>query len=350
MNLYEANNDFPFSNIMLTTPTALSDAGTYYSKFMIEQDNPIHIQLPKSKTKNGIIMSKRGCYIDLVYKHGTELTFVEWIDKLEEYCKELIDKKKEVWFSQELDKHDIDRMMTSVSRPYKGGTHFMVRAVIDKSKMSNNIKCQIYDEDENKIHNFENILPEKTIIPLVHLEGIKFNGSNIDIIIKVTQIMVLNLENISISDECLIKQSIINTEQPLLNNNNNNTVENETQSLEESVFSENMGNVSDANNAEIEHTDISLGEVSELPDNLNVNTSFDLSEVNISVDDEKEVLMLKNPKQVYNELYKSALLKARQMKKKALEAYLEAKQIKTKYMLDNFEDENDIESIQEDFS
>jgi len=73
---------------------------------------------------------------------------------------------------------------------------------------------------------------------------------------------------------------------------------------------------------------------------------FDLSEVNISINDEKDVLMLKNPNQVYHEIYKSALIKAREMKKKALEAYLDAKQIKTKYMLGD----DDIESVEDDFS
>jgi|AntAceMinimDraft_18_1070375.scaffolds.fasta_scaffold00022_18 hypothetical protein len=351
MNLYEANNDFPFSNIILTTPTALSDVGTYFSKFTFEDDKPIHIQLPKSKTKNGIILSKRGCYIDLLYNHGTERSFVEWIDKLEEYCKQLIGEKKEVWFSQDLDKHDIDRMLSTVSRPYKGGTQFIVRATIDRSKMSNTIKCPIYDENENKIHNFESILPEKNIIPLVHLEGIKITGNSIDIIIKVTQLMVLNLENNYFDDGCLIKQPIVNTDRPLSNNENHPLSNNENHSLEECTFSENVDKVSSTNNEEyveeeVQQNDISLGEVSELPDNLNVDTDFDLSEVNISINDEKDVLMLKNPNQVYHEIYKSALIKAREMKKKALEAYLDAKQIKTKYMLGD----DDIESVEDDFS
>jgi hypothetical protein len=49
---------------------------------------------------------------------------------------------------------------------------------------------------------------------------------------------------------------------------------------------------------------------------------------------------LKQPNEVYLELYKKAREKAKQCRIAAIEAYLEAKQIKTKYMLFD-EDESD---------
>lgn len=297
MNLYEPNIDFPFSNIMLNTPTAWNDTGTYFSKMTFKDNTPIYIQFPASKTKNGVIMSKQECYMDLMYKHGSEQSLTDWTEQLEECCKGLIYKKKELWFSQELDEQDIDRLLSSTIRPYKGGSMLLVRVYIDKSKMSNTLKCQLYDQDENKIHTFESITSEHNIIPLVHLEGIKFTSNSIDIILKVTQMMVLDLENNSAPEECLIKHPIkLETYSPPLEECN----------------------------------------VEEMPDNY--NQDIGLSEVDISLEDEKEVLSLTKPNEIYEEIYRSALEKARTIKSQSLSAYLEAKNIKTKYMLDYLED------------
>ena len=48
-----------------------------------------------------------------------------------------------------------------------------------------------------------------------------------------------------------------------------------------------------------------------------------------------ETIILKKPNQVYFELYKEARNKAKQAKKAAIIAYLEAKNIKKTYMLEN---------------
>ena len=52
-------------------------------------------------------------------------------------------------------------------------------------------------------------------------------------------------------------------------------------------------------------------------------------------------LSLKKPNDVYYEIYKVAREKAKHMKKVAVEAYLEAKEIKTKYMLSDIDDSDD---------
>ena len=56
---------------------------------------------------------------------------------------------------------------------------------------------------------------------------------------------------------------------------------------------------------------------------------------------EKDTISLKNPNDVYYELYKKAREKAKQCRVAAIEAYLEAKQIKTKYMLFDEDDSDD---------
>ena len=57
---------------------------------------------------------------------------------------------------------------------------------------------------------------------------------------------------------------------------------------------------------------------------------------------------MKNPNEVYYEIYKQAREKAKDCRQKAIEAYLEAKQIKTKYMLHDLDDLEDSEDSEDD--
>ena len=71
----------------------------------------------------------------------------------------------------------------------------------------------------------------------------------------------------------------------------------------------------------------------------------ELEPVEISFNEVEEEIKLRKPNEVYYEIYRAAREKAKLAKIAAIEAYLEAKSIKTKYMLDDldesFEDESD---------
>jgi hypothetical protein len=71
----------------------------------------------------------------------------------------------------------------------------------------------------------------------------------------------------------------------------------------------------------------------------------DLTNVDISLDNSLETITLKKPNQVYYEIYNEARKKAKECKKAAIIAYLEAKNIKKTYML-----ESDSESDGSDYS
>ena len=74
--------------------------------------------------------------------------------------------------------------------------------------------------------------------------------------------------------------------------------------------------------------------------------SNELQEIKLSIKDINDEISLKKPDEIYYEIYKVAREKAKHMKKVALEAHLEARNIKTKYMLDdlNYSDDDLSES------
>jgi hypothetical protein len=73
--------------------------------------------------------------------------------------------------------------------------------------------------------------------------------------------------------------------------------------------------------------------------------SFELREVDFDLEEmsETDTISIKQRKDVYYEMYREALQKAKVAKDLALSSYLEAKQIKNKYMLDDISDEEEFE-------
>ena len=73
----------------------------------------------------------------------------------------------------------------------------------------------------------------------------------------------------------------------------------------------------------------------------------ELKEFNIEENQNKsitlETMTLKKPNQVYYELYNEARKKAKECKQQAILAFLEAKNIKKTYMLDNLDDSDEDE-------
>ena len=66
-------------------------------------------------------------------------------------------------------------------------------------------------------------------------------------------------------------------------------------------------------------------------------SSLDLEEITINPDGEDSI-SIKNPKEIYEEIYRVARIKAKKMRAASIEAFLEAKRIKSQYVLDDIED------------
>ena len=83
-------------------------------------------------------------------------------------------------------------------------------------------------------------------------------------------------------------------------------------------------------------------------EHLEKNGQIKEIDLNIMADDEP--LKLKKPNEVYLEIYKKARRKAKDAKKMAIRAFLEAKRIKNTYLLDDIEDDSDSLSDLSDFN
>ena len=70
----------------------------------------------------------------------------------------------------------------------------------------------------------------------------------------------------------------------------------------------------------------------------NVDTLKEIGDVSLPLENNLETIKLKKPNQVYFELYREARNKAKMAKKNAILAYLEAKNIKKTYLIENLND------------
>ena len=336
-NIITPDTQFDFSQISLENPAPLQ-GGSFFTKLKFSNKGlPLYLQLPKCISKNGMIknIGTKKSYIDLQFNYF-ETDLLTWMENLENRCRELIFEKKDLWFQTEMLEEDIENMFINPIKPYKSGKFLIIRSHIPMSKHIKQEGCLIYDENERTLES--SVINETTeFIPLVHIEGIKFSSKSFQIEINVRQIMIMSLED-NIKNNCLIKNKNLSNN---LENGENKTLE----TLENKQF-DNLENREDVareipdNNNEVVESKKKLEddnnlEISDKTNNL--DELGEISEINLDVEtiDDNDNISLKKPNEVYYEIYKAAYDKAKQIKKAALEAHMEAKKIKLKYNLDD---------------
>lgn len=389
MEIVSAVSDFDFKSASLADPQPLTgQSGFYFTQLKIGEENKsLCLQLPECITKQGIVNVKNTKYLDLMFERNKHDDLMKWVEKLEYTCQDIIDTKKELWFQSELTRDDIETMMTQITRLYQSGKYVLMRVFIDVNKSGQ--KCNAYDENEIEF-DLDILEANKTIIPLVMIEGVKFSSRSFEISLKLVQVMVMG--KYEKKSNCLIKRpdyiasALENTakdikppidliKRPILATH---TVQNKTTSVVEKTATPQKAQsvieapkvqeqlikpalnkpttmLRESSSVPIQKT--SVGEkqlnpiiknnVSKPSINL-VKKNDDIEEINIKYEDLSGSISLKNPNEVYYEIYKNAREKAKLCRTQAIEAYLEAKKIKSRYMLHDLDDSEDEDSVNDE--
>jgi hypothetical protein len=356
--IHFTNKDFDFSSISLSQPIPVQ-GGAYFTKIKC-YSNPFYIQTPKCLTKQGINETNKKAYIDLMFTKDDE-EVIEWLETLESTLVKLICEKRHLWFQDDVEYDDIEGFFNPLTRGYKAGKFNLLRTSIFKKKDSNNYTCNAYDENENVIP-INDINESNMIIPILEIMGIKFSSRSFQVEIVGKQLMILN--NKTVFQECLIKrkgskdleknntpqQEIIDDKPIIIDNSlEDSTDENTPTPVCESIIEELLddddvveniildNNSNEENNITTEKTKEKTDVTKDLEDNREKNTN-DLEDIsdNFLVKTTNEI-KLKKPNEVYWEIYKIAKQKAKQHKKAAISAYLEAKNIKKTYLLEDMD-------------
>jgi len=348
MNIYKADDSFDFSSITLANPQPVQ-GGSFYTKLSVGLDKPLYMQLSKCITKQNIVEAMRGKYCDLMYERNDEDQLMNWIEKFEHGCQDKINAKKSLWFQTELTRDDIETMMSPMTRLYKSGKNILIRVYLNTSKHTGKDKYIAYNENEQPV-DLDSITADKYIIPLILIDGIKFSSRSFEIEIKLVQIMVIDPPVIKeVRPVCLIKNSI---SKPLSNSNTNVdldiTNELKTPVIETPVVQRTpvvqktpVIETPVVQKTPVIETPIVQKDSVECLEKSKKTVVDGVEEICFDFNDIKESITLKKPNDVYYEIYKAAREKAKNMRKVAIEAFLEAKEIKTKYMLSDIEDSDE---------
>ena len=372
--IYDLNDPFDFSLLHLANPSLINN-NNYFSKISQgSMKKNLYLQLPKCTTKQGIVKSSSKSYCELCYGI-TEKTIIEFLENLEKHILDEIYKNRELWFynADSMTLEDIEDLMTPLIKTYKHGKNFLLK---------NNIKLdkfKIYDENENNV-TIDNYNLTHEFIPLVNINGVKFSSKNFSIDLVLTQMMVMYPSE-EFEQQVLIKTNkkpevleeiresseLVKVEKEELDEYKELDESKELVALETKVELEleESGELDESN--ELDESKV-LGELEELEEsnelvaletkveleieeskpekvdktenlsfkyltNANELTQIDNLDLNDSIDNTP--LEIKTRDEIYLEIYKKAKKKAKEIRKNAIDAFLQAKNIKSKYNLDS---------------
>ena len=374
IHIYDCDN-FPFNDLKLSNPIAQS-GGTYLIRFS-HDNKPIYIQPPKCFSKQGVINSNRKYFIDLMFSNEN-VSFMEFLEKLEENSQQYIFKNKENWFEGDIEYSDIENFFQSPSKMYKSGKYYLVRTIIPS--VLGKPQLTIYDENENSIE-LSSLTNEDSTMSILEVCGIKCSARTFQIVLEVKQMMKLQKQNNF--SKCLFSSKPNSIEEP---SNDSNIMElskksdevldvilDEESVQEESVQEEasklnlvensTIGDLIEESAEEnelllledVQENEVSNGPMIETDNQTKMDIeennqmfSQNLKELELCVDDleVQEPFSINERKDVYYKMYKDARKKAKIAKELALASYLEARNIKNTYMLEDIENSDSEDELE----
>jgi hypothetical protein len=391
--IYDTNEklrDFDFEKLVLSKPTLISGAN-YFIRF--KKDNtPLYIQPPTCRTRNGFVKNGRKYYTDLLFTNEDEY-IIHWFEKLEEYCIQYIYNHRDTWFDGDMEKADIENYFTSPLKIYKSGKFYLIRTNVPTALEKPSIK--IYDEDEN-IVDFTTITENTKLMNVIEVQGIKCSARSFQIELEMKQALLPRPEEFKLFDKCVIQtKSTIQPPHATVSTIELDTSvipDNVTVTTNDIIAHDIVNDVVDDISSKIEQSDILLPESDNSANNLgkfteNDHIDIDTDTVNSNMDEPVKKVMdvntdstdidntfnntvntntfedsmeevvftleelpigdkltLKEPNEVYYQMYRDARQKAKMAKELALSSYLEAKNIKNTYMLNDIDsDTSDLE-------
>ena len=327
--IYDTDSTFHFDKLHLSKP--ISQNGTYFIKYNIG-DFPLYIRPPKAILKQ-IVKSTKKSHCDLIFSQEND-EIIQWMENLENHSQQVIFKNREQWFESGLELEDIENSFTSPMKSFKSGKFYILRTNI--TQRLGKINSKIFNEDEIDI-SLDDVSCNSSVMTILEIQGIKCSSKSFQIDIELKQMMVLN--PVDLFEKCILKKKTV-LQEPL---GKKESLENSIVDIEEDFIKEKEEILEEKNDLE---------KMNSLNIVLEKNDSNELCEVEFNLDEmsKDDTFKLRERDDVYYEMYKEARRKAKVAKDLALSAYLEAKDIKNKYMLDDVSDsdESDMDSDEDD--
>ena len=302
-------------------------------------DNPLYIQPPKCTTKQGFVKMNGGkkMYCDLVFSNTNE-SFIKWIEDLEKYSQEYIFNNREKWFESHLELEDIENSFAPSLKIYKSGKSYVLRTIVPT--LLGNCGLKIFNENETEF-DMNDFKETTNAITILEIQGIKCSSKSFQIDIEIKQMMIL--KPTALFEKCLIKSGSTDVAEV---HSQINTKKDETTNTKY-LGDEPPGGIvplslspssppsSFTTNLKIDDDDIiNINDHKKNEKNTNdelLEVEFDLENIEIN----EEPVNIKHRNDIYMNIYKEAVEKAKDARNLAIYSYLEAKRIKNLYLIED---------------
>lgn len=356
-NIFEPTDKFNFEKLILTKPISIP-GGNYFIKCLINE-NPLYLQPPRCKTKQGIIKAGKRIYSDLMFSNEND-QFIRWMENLETHCQKYIYKNRAQWFEGDLELHDIENYFTSPLKVYKSGKYYTLRTNITPVLGKPSLK--IYDENEKEVE-LESINDNMDIITILEIQGIKCSQRSFQIEIEIKQMLIMKPKNLF--EKCLIKPRNVDTAEAMDTTDTHieEDISEETKTITEPIIENIHTNRIDLTIVKPDEEPEVLAEKqdeapiidtilnepvkeeiqAETKEETKIDDPNEIQEVEFNLEElnASDSIQIKKRNEVYYEMYREARRKAKIARDLALSSYLEAKRIKNTYMLDDIKDSDD---------
>jgi len=395
-HIVQPDESFDFEKLTLLHPIGVQ-GGAYFTRIVFG-GKPLYIQTTQSKSRQGFVKTGKKYHCDLMFDQNAE-SIINWIERLEERCQVLLLAKNNDWFQNSLDKNELESAFNTTLRVFKSGRYYLMRTNV-KNNTDNLPVLKLYDERLGPVM-LDDVNSENNIISIVEILGIKFTSRNFQIELELKQMMVMDKEPLfdnclikttrpvylaskqtsseefriipyvsqissAVSTGILSENKedfsvrVVNTPEQVFNDILNTDIVVDTNNANTMNTMNIVTKDFDKKETEVKSVDLNVQQSIQTPvtstplaktlseqarntetktiHGVNFDAENELKEIQMIVADDLETISLKPPNQVYFELYKTARAKAKLAKRNVIVAYLEAKNIKKTYMLDNLND------------
>lgn len=297
MKIYSVKDEIDSKKITLGNPGRIQ-GGSYYAKLFYDNDD-MYIRVNNCSTKNKIIEGKKS-YIDVMFTiHESE--YIDYLHHIETRVKEILSEKSGDWFSN-MNPDDIEHFFNSCMKVYKTHNNVLRSYIGQRESLQ---ACSVFDEHNVQV-SYDSVQEESKIACILHIKGLRFTSNSFQLDIDNKQILLL--PEINDFDTCLL-----NVKEPV--------EEKEPSSQENEIPKEDL-------DATIREYDIGVEELSK-----------------------EDTISLRDPKEVYREMYRIAKKKASDTRKMAIQAYLDVRDIQSNYSISDEDDESsDNEELKENLN
>jgi hypothetical protein len=362
--IHEPTDLFDFTKLSLNTPSLLNGgANGFFTKFVMAAaatagttTPPLYIKTPICCTKAGFTINKK-ITCDLVFSREENETLNRWMENLVTHTNTLLFEHSDEWFHGGITAADIEEALINPIKSYKSGKYYTIRCGVKMEEGRPQVR--VYDTDDNEI-TLEDV-GEKDIVTLLECKGVRCSMRTFQIEFEIKQIMLAKKFNI-------LETNLLSRGGGGGGGGGGGEVAAAT--AEETTYLEKTDGieVEDSSihiitptdeNIDLDISDFSTNtESAEIAQPIEDNSSttsspdaivdFDLPSVDLDeIDVDETPVKIKKENELYYKMYQEAKQKAQEARKLAIDAYLEAKNIKTLYDLEDA-DEN-LDDFEMDF-